>query len=79
MIYPMSPLGFRIRELRLARQWSQAQLAEKVGVRQATISGLETGRTRRVDLDTIDALARALGVQPGELLERVPDRKGKRG
>jgi DNA-binding Xre family transcriptional regulator len=39
---------------------------------------METGKVRRVSLETIDRLCRALGVQPGELLERTPDKKGKR-
>lgn len=30
---------------------------------------------RRLDLTTLDAVCRALNVQPGELLEYVPDRK----
>lgn len=78
MIDPMSPLGFRIREFRLARQWSQAQLAEKVGIRQATISGLESGRTRRVDLDTLERIGAALGVDPAALLVNRPRASTKR-
>jgi len=33
----------RIRQLRQERQWSQAELAEKVGIRQKQISAYETG------------------------------------
>jgi putative transcriptional regulator len=56
---------------------TQLQLAEKAGVRQATISELETGKTRRVDLDVLDRLCDALGVEPGDLLEREAKRRGK--
>jgi putative transcriptional regulator len=75
----MSPTRLRIRELRAARGWSQLQLADLAGTRKATLSEMETGKVRRVRLDTIDRLCRALGVQPGELLAWVPEKKGKRG
>jgi transcriptional regulator with XRE-family HTH domain len=64
----MSPLTFRIRELRESRGWSQGKLADTAGVRQATISGLETGRIRRVQLDLLERLGKALGVDAASLL-----------
>ncbi len=79
MLASMTPTRIRIRELRDERGWSQLELAERASVRQATISEMETGRVRRVTLDVIDRLAAALGVQPGELLERTTERKGRRG
>lgn len=66
----MSPIAITLRRARVALGLTQSQLAEKAGVRQATISELETGKTRRVDLDVLDRLCEVLGVQPGELLER---------
>jgi transcriptional regulator with XRE-family HTH domain len=47
---------------------TQAELAKAVGVRQATISDLETGKSRWVDLDLLEQLAKALGVKPVALL-----------
>ncbi len=79
MLASMTPTRIRIRELRDERGWSQLELAERASVRQATISEMETGRVRRVTLDVIDRLAAAFGVQPGELFERTPERKGRRG
>lgn len=74
----MSPL--RLRALREAAELSQEALATRVGARQATISDLERGKARRIDLALIDRLAAALGVEPGELFERRPAaKKGKRG
>ena len=58
-----------------ARGWSQLQLANRAGVRLATLSEMETGKVRRVCLDTLDRLCRALGV----LLGWVPENKGKPG
>ena len=72
----VTPLTLRLRELREREELTQAQLAEKAGVRQATVSDLETGKTRRVDFDILERLAKALGVKnPGELLEWVAERK----
>ena len=34
----------RLRELRAEREWSQSDLAERVGVSRQTINALETGR-----------------------------------
>jgi len=69
----MAAIVLRLRELRLARGLSQQELSERAGVRQAAISELESGVRRRIDLDQLERLCLALGVQPGELLER--DRK----
>src|SRR5262245_25744461 len=76
IISPMT-LQFRIKQLREARGLSQAALAEHVGVRQATINDLENGYSRRDTLDLLEKLARALGVEPGELFERRPAAKKK--
>ena len=66
----MSPLILTIREWRERRGMTQAQLAERVGVRQATISDLETGQSRRIELDLLDRLSRALRCKPADLLLR---------
>lgn len=71
----MSPLRFRIRELREAKGLSQAQLANEAGARQATISDMETGRTKRIDLALLERLAFALGVEPSALMIREPKRR----
>lgn len=34
----------RLRELRAARQWSQADLADKLGVSRQTVNAIETDR-----------------------------------
>lgn len=56
---------------------SQSELARRSGVSLVTINAIANQRTTRVDLATLDALSRALGVEPGDLLEREP-RRGKR-
>jgi len=64
----MSPLGLRLKELRDAKGWSQRELSRRSGVRQATISHLETGKARTLSLVALEKLARALGCDPGYLI-----------
>ena len=67
-----------MREHRERAGLSQAELAELAGVRQATISGIESGRTSRIDFAVLDALCGALGVEPGDILEREPPQRRRR-
>jgi transcriptional regulator with XRE-family HTH domain len=53
--------------LRLERDWSQEQLAERAGLHRNYVGGVERGE-RNVGLDNIVALAKALGVPPADLL-----------
>lgn len=64
------PMGYleELQALRKKRGFSQAKLAELVGVEQPTIQRWEKGK-RLPDLDSLQALARALGVSPGLLLD----------
>lgn len=59
----------RVREVRLAAGISQVQLAERMKVAPGEISRLETGR-RSPNLETIEKLGAALGVEPASLLAR---------
>ena len=58
----------RIRSLRTARGWSLDELARRSLIGPSTISRIETGG-RRVALDQLVALAKALGVSVDELLD----------
>lgn len=64
----MTPITLRVRELRQARDWSQRELARRAGVQQVTISLIENNRTKGVDFETLEKLARVLGVDPGYLI-----------
>jgi transcriptional regulator with XRE-family HTH domain len=74
----MMTLTLKLRELRERKGLSQARLAKTVGVRQATISGLETGKSRRIELDLLERLAKALGVKPAALLADTQRKRGPR-
>ena len=68
----MSPVHLRLRELREAKGLTQMDLVEATGLRQATISAIERGRTARVDFAVLERLADVLGIEPGELVVRTP-------
>ena len=63
------PIVLRVKELRLRKGWTEAQLAAKADVRRATIYELEKrGTPQRVNLDTVAKIAKALGVPTLSLL-----------
>ena len=57
-------------DVMLAKRKMQSQeLAEKIGITQANLSILKTGKAKAVKLATLDAICKALDCQPGDLLE----------
>ncbi|MBY0309043.1 MAG: helix-turn-helix domain-containing protein [Phycisphaerales bacterium] len=68
----MSPLVFRLQELRLAEGWSQRDLAAKLGISNRAVSDLESGKTRRIDVDLLDRIATLFGVPVGTLFAEAP-------
>ena len=64
------PTVFRLRDLLESHDMTQAALAKASGVSLPTISRLTRNETAQVSLATLDKLARALGVEPGELIGR---------
>ena len=51
------------------RKISLTELADRVGITLANLSVLKTGKAKAVRFSTLDALCRALGCQPGDILE----------
>jgi transcriptional regulator with XRE-family HTH domain len=64
------PMGYldAMVALRKRKGWTQADLAERMGVEQPTIQRWEKGR-REPDLAQLISLAAALGVEPGALID----------
>jgi transcriptional regulator with XRE-family HTH domain len=71
--------GEAVKELRdqPAIDWSQETLADIADVSRATMWNIEHGK-HSAALDTIDLIARALGVNPGDLLNRAQEIKARR-
>ena len=51
------------------RKMTSGELSEKVGITQANLSILKTGKAKAVRFSTLDALCKALDCQPGDILE----------
>jgi putative transcriptional regulator len=51
------------------RNISSGELAEKIGVSQANLSILKTGKAKAIRFSTMEAICRALDCQPGDILE----------
>jgi transcriptional regulator with XRE-family HTH domain len=62
----------RIRGLRLALGWSLDDLAAQCYLSPSTLSRIETGH-RRISLDQLTAIARALGTSIDQLVESADD------
>jgi transcriptional regulator with XRE-family HTH domain len=62
----------RIRGLRLAQGWSLDDLAARCYLSPSTLSRIETGH-RRIALDQVASIARALGTTLDQLVESVAD------
>lgn len=50
------------------RKVSLGELAERVGLTQANLSILKTGKAKAVRFSTLEAICRELGCQPGDIL-----------
>jgi transcriptional regulator with XRE-family HTH domain len=78
-IQPMpkvTPVKLRLKELREAKGWTQAELAARSGVNQGTISKIENEKTGGIDFVNLEALADALGVDAAVLI--VHDKRSRR-
>lgn len=81
----MSPIRFRLRDLRDESGLSQEALAVAARTRQATLSNLERGRTTRIEFALLDRLCRVLSqkmgrrVGPGDLfaIDSNTQRRGR--
>jgi putative transcriptional regulator len=50
------------------RRMTLTDLADKVGMTLANLSILKTGKARAIRFSTLDAICKALGCQPGDIL-----------
>ena len=51
------------------RKMSSGELADRIGITQANLSILKTGKAKAVRFSTLEALCEALDCQPGDILE----------
>ncbi len=55
------------------RKMSSGELASRVGLTQANLSILKTGKAKAVRFSTLENICRELNCQPGDILEYSPD------
>ena len=67
------PITVNIDLMLARRKMSSGELAEKVGISATNLSILKTGKAKAVRFSTLEALCHALGCQPGDILEYVPE------
>lgn len=57
------------------RKMRSNELAEKIGLTQANLSILKTGKVKAIRLTTLDAICRELQCTPGDILEYREDKE----
>ncbi|MCD7872438.1 MAG: helix-turn-helix transcriptional regulator [Clostridiales bacterium] len=55
------------------RKMSSLDLANKIGITQANLSILKTGKAKAIRFSTLEAICRELNCQPGDILEFSED------
>ena len=60
-----------IKELRQKLGMTQTELARKAGIKQGVLSYIENGKTKNPRIDTMQAIAAALGVPVERLMKKA--------
>jgi putative transcriptional regulator len=55
------------------RKMRSNELAQRIGLTQANLSILKTGKAKAIRLSTLNAICRELDCTPGDILEYRPD------
>ncbi len=67
------PILTRLDVMMALRGFRGTELSERVGITQANLSKLRTGKVKAVRFSTLEKLCRELNCQPGDLLEYKPE------
>ncbi len=52
---------------------SSLELSEKIGITQANLSILKTGKAKAIRFSTLESICKTLNCQPADILEFIPD------
>ena len=55
------------------RKMSSLELANKIGITQANLSILKTGKAKAIRFSTLEAICKELHCQPGDILEFIEE------
>ena len=67
------PIVVNLDVMMAKRKISLGDLAEKVGITQANLSILKTGKAKAIRFGTLEAICEALDCQPSDILEYVKE------
>lgn len=67
------PIQVNLNVMMARRRMRSKDLAQLIGITEANLSLLKSGKVRGVRFSTLEALCRALDCQPGDLLEHIPE------
>lgn len=67
------PLIVNLDVVMAKRKMSLNKLSEKVGLTQANLSILKTGKAKAIRFSTLESICKVLECQPGDLLEYRED------
>ena len=67
------PIVVTLDEMLVRRKVKSRDLAAHVGITEANLSLLKSGKVKGVRFDTLEKICEALDCQPGDLLEYDPD------
>ena len=67
------PIVVNLDVMMVKRKISLGELAEKVGITQANLSILKTGKAKAIRFGTLEAICEALECQPSDILEYVKE------
>ncbi len=51
------------------RKMTSLELSEKIGITQANLSILKTGKAKAIRFSTLDAICKTLNCQPGDIIK----------
>ena len=57
------------------RKMTSLELAEKIGITQANLSILKTGKAKAIRFSTLEAICQALDCSVSDIIEFIPDQK----
>ncbi len=63
------PIIINLDVMMAKRKISSGELADKIGISQANLSILKTGKAKAVRFSTLEAICKALDCQPGDIIE----------
>ena len=68
-------IKLRLDRMMLEKEISLQELALKVGITNANMSNIKTGKINAIRFSTLDAICKILNCQPGDILEYVEDKE----